>query len=97
MHEADGVGVLDTNAARVLARWAGRPLGRAEAQAAADDATCNDSDDDCDGDTDEDYVVVATTCGRGSAGARDGADPRSAAARSRSRSGGSSTRITLRR
>lgn len=37
-HEADGVGVLDTNAARVLARWAGRPLARAEAQRAADDA-----------------------------------------------------------
>lgn len=34
-HERD-VGVLDTNAARLLARWAGRPLGRAEAQAAAD-------------------------------------------------------------
>lgn len=37
-HEADHVGVLDTNAARVLARWAGRSLGRAEAQAAADGA-----------------------------------------------------------
>ena len=37
-HERDGVGVLDTNAARVLARHAGRPLGRAEAQAAADRA-----------------------------------------------------------
>ncbi|QXC63613.1 A/G-specific adenine glycosylase [Aquihabitans sp. G128] len=35
-HEADGVGVLDTNAARILARWTGRPLGRAEAQDAAD-------------------------------------------------------------
>lgn len=34
-HERD-VGVLDTNAARVLARWAGRALGRAEAQDAAD-------------------------------------------------------------
>lgn len=30
------VGVLDTNAARVLARTAGRPLGRRDAQAAAD-------------------------------------------------------------
>jgi A/G-specific adenine glycosylase len=29
-------GVLDTNAARVLARWAGRPLRRAEAQERAD-------------------------------------------------------------
>jgi A/G-specific adenine glycosylase len=37
-HEADHVGVLDTNAARVLARWSGRSLGRAEAQAAADAA-----------------------------------------------------------
>jgi A/G-specific adenine glycosylase len=37
-HEVDGIGVLDTNAARVLARWAGRPLARAEAQRAADDA-----------------------------------------------------------
>lgn len=36
--ERDDVGVLDTNAARVLARRAGRPLGRAEAQAAADAA-----------------------------------------------------------
>lgn len=36
--EADHVGVLDTNAARVHARWAGRSLGRAEAQAAADAA-----------------------------------------------------------
>jgi A/G-specific adenine glycosylase len=35
-HERDDVGVLDTNAARVLARWAGRPLGQAEAQGAAD-------------------------------------------------------------
>ncbi len=35
-HERDGVGVLDTNAARVLARWTGRPLRRAEAQALAD-------------------------------------------------------------
>jgi A/G-specific adenine glycosylase len=35
--EAD-VGVVDTNAARVLARVAGRRLGRAEAQAAADAA-----------------------------------------------------------
>ncbi len=34
-HEQD-VGVLDTNAARVLARWGGRPLGRAEAQRRAD-------------------------------------------------------------
>ena len=31
-----GVGVLDTTAARVLARWSGRSLGRAEAQAIAD-------------------------------------------------------------
>ncbi|MCU1356660.1 MAG: A/G-specific adenine glycosylase [Acidimicrobiales bacterium] len=37
-HERDDVGVLDTNAARVLARWAGRSLGRAEAQRAADEA-----------------------------------------------------------
>lgn len=36
-HE-DDVGVLDTNAARVLARWTGRTLGRAEAQMFADDA-----------------------------------------------------------
>jgi A/G-specific adenine glycosylase len=36
-HERD-VGVLDTNAARVHARWAGRPLRLAEAQAAADAA-----------------------------------------------------------
>lgn len=35
-YEAD-IGVLDTNAARVLARWAGRPLGRTEAQVLADD------------------------------------------------------------
>jgi A/G-specific adenine glycosylase len=34
--EADGFGVLDTNAARVLARWHGRTLRRAEAQRAAD-------------------------------------------------------------
>ncbi len=34
--ESDEVGVLDTNAARVLARWSGRSLGRAEAQAFAD-------------------------------------------------------------
>jgi len=34
-HEAD-VGVLDTNAARVLARWAGHPLRPREAQDAAD-------------------------------------------------------------
>jgi A/G-specific adenine glycosylase len=34
--ESDEVGVLDTNAARVLARWSGRTLGRAEAQALAD-------------------------------------------------------------
>ncbi len=32
------VGVVDTNAARVLARWTGRPLGRAEVQGLADDA-----------------------------------------------------------
>ena len=37
-HERDDVGVLDTNAARVLARWSGRSLRRAEAQAAADAA-----------------------------------------------------------
>lgn len=37
-HERDGVGVLDTNAARVHARWAGRSLRPAEAQAAADAA-----------------------------------------------------------
>lgn len=37
-HEADGVGVLDVNAARVLARWEGRPLRPKEAQAAADAA-----------------------------------------------------------
>ena len=36
-HERD-VGVLDTNAARVLARWAGHPLGRRAAQDAADAA-----------------------------------------------------------
>ncbi len=36
-HEAD-IGVLDTNVARVLARRAGRPLRRAEAQQQADDA-----------------------------------------------------------
>jgi A/G-specific adenine glycosylase len=30
------VGVVDTNVGRVLARWAGRPLGAAEAQAQAD-------------------------------------------------------------
>lgn len=35
-HGSDQVGVLDTNAARVLARWTGRPLARAEAQDAAD-------------------------------------------------------------
>ncbi|WP_421120756.1 A/G-specific adenine glycosylase [Aquihabitans daechungensis] len=34
--ESDEVGVLDTNAARVLARWSGRALGRAEAQSLAD-------------------------------------------------------------
>ena len=34
--ESDEVGVLDTNAARVLARWEGRTLGRTEAQALAD-------------------------------------------------------------
>ncbi len=34
--ESDEVGVLDTNAARVLARWSGRSLGRAEAQRLAD-------------------------------------------------------------
>lgn len=31
------VGVVDTNVARVLARWTGRTLGRAEAQSLADD------------------------------------------------------------
>ena len=36
--EQDGFGVLDTNVARVLARRRGRPLRRAEAQAAADAA-----------------------------------------------------------
>lgn len=36
--ERDGFGVLDTNVARVLARRAGRPLTRSEAQAAADAA-----------------------------------------------------------
>lgn len=36
--ERDDVGVLDTNAARVLARWHGRPLKPREAQAAADAA-----------------------------------------------------------
>jgi A/G-specific adenine glycosylase len=36
--ERDGFGVLDTNVARVLARRGGRPLRRAEAQAAADGA-----------------------------------------------------------
>lgn len=35
-HEVDGFGVLDTNVARVLARWHGRRLGRAEAQRLAD-------------------------------------------------------------
>lgn len=35
-HEADEVGVVDTNAARVLARWTGRSLGGREAQALAD-------------------------------------------------------------
>lgn len=35
-HERDGVGVVDTNAARVLARWVGRPLRPAEVQAVAD-------------------------------------------------------------
>lgn len=34
--ERDDVGVLDTNAGRVLARWAGRSLSRREAQDAAD-------------------------------------------------------------
>jgi A/G-specific adenine glycosylase len=34
----DDHGVVDTNTARVLARWAGRPLGAREAQAAADAA-----------------------------------------------------------
>lgn len=34
--ESDEVGVLDTNAARVLARWSGRPLKPKEAQALAD-------------------------------------------------------------
>lgn len=37
-HEADGVGVVDTNAARVLARRAGRSLRPAEVQALADAA-----------------------------------------------------------
>lgn len=37
-HERDDVGVLDTNAARVLARWAGRSLRPKEAQVAADRA-----------------------------------------------------------
>jgi A/G-specific adenine glycosylase len=37
-HEADGIGVLDTNAARVLARWTGRTLARSEAQRHADEA-----------------------------------------------------------
>ncbi|WP_426573530.1 A/G-specific adenine glycosylase [Aquihabitans sp. McL0605] len=37
-HESDQVGVLDTNAARVLARWEGRSLKPKEAQAAADGA-----------------------------------------------------------
>jgi A/G-specific adenine glycosylase len=37
-HEADHVGVVDTNAARVLARWTGRPLTAREVQQAADDA-----------------------------------------------------------
>lgn len=32
------VGVVDTNAARVLARWCGRPLTQREVQAAADEA-----------------------------------------------------------
>jgi A/G-specific adenine glycosylase len=36
--ESDQVGVLDTNAARVLARWEGRSLRLKEAQAAADAA-----------------------------------------------------------
>ena len=36
--ESDEVGVLDTNAARVLARWEGRTLKPKEAQAAADAA-----------------------------------------------------------
>lgn len=40
-HERD-VGVLDTNAARVHARWAGRTLGRSEAQEAADAAVPED-------------------------------------------------------
>jgi A/G-specific adenine glycosylase len=37
-YETDGVGVLDTNAARVLARWHGRSLRPGEAQEAADAA-----------------------------------------------------------
>lgn len=37
-YERDDVGVLDTNAARVLARWGGRTLGRLEAQSTADGA-----------------------------------------------------------
>ncbi len=36
-YETEHVGVVDTNAARVLARWAGRPLGAREVQAAADE------------------------------------------------------------
>ena len=36
--EAEGTGVLDTNVARILARRAGRPLGRAQAQRQADEA-----------------------------------------------------------
>lgn len=35
-YESDEVGVLDTNAARVLARWSGRPLKPKEARAFAD-------------------------------------------------------------
>lgn len=37
-HERDDVGVLDTNAAGVLARWEGRRLDQVEAQACADRA-----------------------------------------------------------
>ncbi|MGI8756139.1 MAG: A/G-specific adenine glycosylase [Acidimicrobiales bacterium] len=37
-HERDGVGVVDTNAARVLARWAGHRFRPAEVQAVADGA-----------------------------------------------------------
>ncbi|CAN5905159.1 A/G-specific adenine glycosylase [soil metagenome] len=39
--ERDDVGVLDTNASRVLARWSGRTLGRVDAQTRADAAVPN--------------------------------------------------------